>query len=441
MLKKMIDAGMDAARLNFSYGTHEWHRKAITLIRDLNSEDVGIIQDLQGPRIRIGEMVPQSVERGEKVKISPEDIPITPTGALTETNIGDRILIKDGTIKLQITEIEGDVLTCTVKNGGEITPQNNISFPDSQLTLPSLTKKDKQDLRWGLKHDIDYVALSFVRNADDIQEARKIIKKHPQRAHIIAKIETREAIANLGDIVQTADGIMVARGDLGVQFPIVKVPSLQRQIIKKANYYAKPVIVATQMLSSMIDDPNPTRAEIQDISSAVLSGTDAVMLSEETAIGKYPIEAIKVMSEAAKESEPDLPHETMMGEERIRKESIYGAIAHSACQIASSLPETSTIICETSSGATAKRVSKFRPREKILALTPSKKTAHLLTIVWGVFPTLMEKTESITQMIARTEEVLKKEEKVKRGDLTVLTAGFPFGIGKKTNLIKVHRIK
>lgn len=440
LLKRMIDAGMDAVRLNFSFGTYDWHRKAINMIRDLSNEYVGIIQDLQGPRIRIGEMNPLQVTPREIVHISQDAIPLSHPELLKDTEVGDRILIKDGAIALKITEVTSERLACRVQNGGCITPSSNVSFPDSEVSVKSLTEKDVQDLEWGLDHDVDYIALSFVKNADDLLEARGYLNEHATRAHLIAKIETRSAIANLDEIAQTADAIMVARGDLGVQFPIVQVPRLQRRIIKKANDFGKPVIVATQMLSSMVENPNPTRAEVQDISSAVLAGADAVMLSEETAIGEYPVHAIQVMAETASESERDFPHEQWMSEERIHQYSVYEAIAYSACRIISSLPETSAIISETSSGATAKRVSKFRPKEEILALTPHVKTARLLSIVWGVFPTIMAKTESITEMIQKTDEVLKREHKVEDGDLTVLTAGFPFGIGKKTNFIKVHRI-
>lgn len=436
-----MKAGMDAARLNFSFGTLDWHKKAISMIRELNQKYVGIIQDLQGPRIRIGDIQPQEIKKNDEITISPDHIPLSHPEIVQETKKGQRLLIDDGRIELKIREKTGASLSCTVENGGIIDPRDNVSFPDSKLSLKSLTKKDKKDLEWGLDHNVDYVALSFVKSAADIREAKEIIDDHPTRAHVIAKIETREAIENLDEIVETADAIMIARGDLGVQFPLVRVPTLQRKIINKANHHAKPVIVATQMLSSMIRDPDPTRAEIQDISSAVLSGADAVMLSEESAIGEYPIEAIRVMAEAAKESEPDFPHAQWMREERIRRESIYEAIAYSACRIISTLPETSAIITETSSGATAKRVSKFRPKEEILALSPNKKTSHLLSITWGVFPTLMQKTDSLFEMVEKTEHVLKQEGKVQKGDLTVLTAGFPFGVGKKTNLIKVHRIQ
>ncbi|MDD3774165.1 MAG: pyruvate kinase [Patescibacteria group bacterium] len=444
MQAQMIQSGMDVARFNFSYGKHEefkfWSKNIRTFSEKLN-KNVAIMADLQGPRIRIRNL-DQSfrLQSGPEIKIgigADVDLEIDRPEIIPHLKISERLLMSDGMINLRILAKEKNSITCQVLTGGEIKSNSSINFPDSNLHLPVLSEKDKQDLRFALEIAVDFVALSFVQKASDLEYLRKYMEQISGRKilpKIIAKIETDEAIADLDEILKIADGIIVARGDLGIEIGREKIPMLQKDIIKKALVLSKPTIVATQMLASMAVDPLPTRAEVSDVANAVLDGADSVMLSNETTIGSYPLEAVKEMKKII---------DSTWGENlNLDTESFVNEIdylALSACELATKI-EAKKFLAITKSGFTAKMLAKHRPRQRIIALTSSDALAKELAPFYGIEAFVLPSFNDAEEILNRSIDFIKKQKLVKRRDKVVLLAGHPAQIPSQTNLLKVITI-
>ncbi len=450
VLREMIRAGMDVARVNFSHGDRETHVRSIALVRRLAEEEgkvVAVMQDLQGPRVRVGEI------KGGKVMLKEgRDFTLTTRQVLgderevtvlyprlpQEVRTGDHILLDDGLLDLEVVGATDTDVCCRVVTGGVLRSRKGITLPHSPLSLPSLTDKDKEDLLVGVENEVDYIALSFVRCAEDILELKKLLAKHGAQIPVIAKIEKREAVANFDEILSVSDGAMVARGDLGVETPAEMVPIYQKMIIKKCNQVGKPVITATQMLDSMIHHPRPTRAEASDVANAILDGTDALMLSGETAVGKYPVESVRIMAKIATTTERELPLKGWFVSEH--PSTLTDAIGRATCEMAAEL-SAKAIITPTTSGYTARMVAKYRPVIPIIAPTPVPETRRRLALVWGVYSLLVRKFTTTDEMIATTVQAALDEGLVKKGDLVVITAGVPMGGPGRTNMIKVHLVQ
>ncbi len=453
ILKQLIQAGMNVARLNFSHGTQSEHLEVIGSIRSLSTrlgQPVAILQDLAGPKIRIGKIEAGTItlESGalftltnqqllgneNKVSVSYPDLP-------KDVKPGDTLLLSDGALELEVLDATDRDVRCRVIIGGSLSSFKGINLPARSIKTASLTKKDKEDLAFGIEQEVDYVALSFVRSAADVMMAKNFIEKCGSAIPLIAKIEKHEALENIDEIIHDVDGIMIARGDLGVEIPLEKVPLVQKLLIQKSNQAGKPVITATQMLRSMVESPRPTRAEVTDVANAVLDGTDAVMLSEETAIGKYPVESVATMARIAEDAESGFPFETWMYRLGPKSEkSLPEAVGCAACNLAESI-NASSIITFTQTGSTARLVAKYRPRRLILAMTPLKKTYHRLELIWGVVPFLSETMKNTDEMIDRAFKIALQSGLVKRGQRVVITAGVPVGIPGTTNLIKAEVLK
>jgi len=458
-LEKMVDAGLNVARLNFSHGKKEEFRKWIKILREIskeNSKPIAILQDLQGPRIRIGEIKGKvEIKENDKVilysiknkpKIKVKKLPIKYKTLTEDVREKDRILIDNGKIDLRVKEIKKSYIITRATTGGEVISHKGINLPDTEISLPTITKKDKSDLKFGARHGIDYIALSFVRQARDIDLARKLINKQKTKdIGIIAKIETKQALKNIDEIIAKTDGIMIARGDLGIELAAEEVPVAQKQIIAKARLVGKPVITATQMLSSMVENSYPTRAEVSDVANAVIDGTDGVMLSEESAIGKHPIKAVKAMAKIISKTESQIKCTTDnikigYNEEKLKKISDETKnVGISASSLAYRLG-AKYIACATASGFTARMVSMHRPSTKIVAFTPNKKIYQKLALVWGVEANILPGSHTTDELIYLICEKLKEKNKVKSGDYIVITAGHPVGKKGNTNLIKVEKI-
>jgi len=444
---------MNVARLNFSHGTQLEHLEVIEGIRRLaakTGKPVAILQDLAGPKIRIGKIKAGAItlESGalftltnqqllgdeNKVSVNYPDLP-------KDVKPGDTLLLSDGALELEVLAATDQDIRCRVIIGGSLSSAKGINLPARSIKAPSLTKKDKEDLAFGIEKEVDYVALSFIRNAADATAAKSFIEKRGSAIPIIAKIEKHEALENIDEIIHDVDGIMIARGDLGVETPLEKVPLVQKLLIRKSNQAGKPVITATQMLRSMVDSPRPTRAEVTDVANAILDGTDAVMLSEETATGKYPVESVATMARIAEDAESGFPFETWINRLGPKTEkSLPEAVGCAACNLAESI-NASSIITFTQTGSTARLVAKCRPRRPILAMTPLEKTYRRLGLVWGVVPFLSETMKNTDEMIDRAFMIALKSGIVKRGQIVVITAGVPVGVPGTTNLIKAEVLK
>ncbi len=460
MLLRLIRAGLDVARLNFSHGTAEEHARTATLVRRLAKAEgrtVAILQDLQGPKIRVGEIDGTlTLKRGAQVTLTtrslaptPESrraalragiIPVTYRRLLRDVKKGDTILLDDGLIQLRVLSTTTTEVVCRVIEGGPLTSHKGINIPGRKLSTPALTPKDRRDLAAGVKMGVDYVALSFVREAADIEVLKRALRRLKADIPIIAKIEKPQAVENLDAILEHADGIMVARGDLGVELPPEDVPILQKRMIRAARCVGKPVITATQMLESMIHHPRPTRAEASDVANAIFDGTDAVMLSAETAIGAYPEEAVRMMSRIIERAErspayQSLPSPVAAGE----SQSVPEAVAEAAGSAARELG-AAAIAVFTQSGGTARVVAKFRPITPVYAFTPMESVRRRLALVWGIRPRDVAMLPGTDDMIDAVVRGLVREGAVKRGDLIVITAGTPVQRPGSTNFLKVHRI-
>ena len=449
-LRDLMRLGMDVARLNFSHGTHEEHGRVIERLRKAAAAEertICILQDLQGPKIRTGRLRdrrPLMLATGSRVTITPKNILGTPAVISTsfaalanEVQSGSRILLSDGLIELRVVAIDGRDVKCEVVNGGELREQQGINLPGTAVHVPALTEKDKKDLEFGIARGVDMVALSFVRTADDVLEAKRLIGHRSDDLPVIAKLEKPQAIEHLDEILAAADGVMVARGDLGVELPPEQVPVIQKQIIRRAGEARKPVITATQMLESMIEHPRPTRAEASDVANAIFDGTDAAMLSAETASGRYPREAVTMMSRIIVEAEA---HIRDAGQVRRRREhqpltiseTICESVAHAADEL-----DMQAIAVYTETGTTARLVSKYRPKAPIYAFAHRDAVCHRLNLYWGVHPLGCERVRSVEEMLRHAEESLMTHRLLAAGQIMGIISGTR-GASGSTNLMRLH---
>jgi pyruvate kinase len=453
MLRDLLRLGMDVARLNFSHGSHEDHARNIARIRKAARKEgrtVCILQDLQGPKIRTGRLKshePVLLKTGTQVTITPKDVAGTPTligttfqGLGREVVRGARILLSDGLIELRVLSVQGEDVECDVVNGGLLGEHHGINLPGVALTIPALTEKDRKDLDFGLKHDVDLVAISFVRSASDVREVKQLILAHGGDVPVIAKLEKPQALEQLEEIFEAADGVMVARGDLGVEMLPEQVPVIQKHVIRRAAEWRKPVIIATQMLESMIENPRPTRAEASDVANAIFDGTDAVMLSAETASGQYPREAVAMMSRIVVEAEHNM---TSYSEPRRRRNRhplvVAEAICESIAHAAEDLP-MGAIAVFTETGNTARMISKYRPKVCIYAFSHTGPVCNRMNLLWGVHPVQRrESARSAEDMVNTAERELLREGQLKPGDVLGVVAGTQMASGS-TNFMRLHTV-
>ena len=446
-LERLIEAGMNVARLNFSHGSHEDHQETLQRIREAaerTGRAIAILQDLSGPKIRIGTiadgiahleddaefvLTTRAVEgNSREVSVSYADLP-------AELFAGDVLMLADGALELEVVEVSDTDIRCKVSVGGVLSSNKGINLPNSPTGLPCMTDKDREDLAFGLANGVDYVALSFVRRGDDVRMAKALITAYGAPTLLIAKIEKREAVEEIDDILEAADGIMVARGDLGIEIPLEQVPMVQKTLIAKANAAAKPVITATQMLGSMVTHPRPTRAEVTDVANAILDGTDAIMLSEETAVGEYPVRTVTIMKRICVHTELDFPYEHWIHRYDLgRSHSIPEAISHAACQLSERM-KAPAIVVFTGKGSTAHLISKFRPRARIVAVTPLPVAYRQLSLVWGVVPSMIDPLKSADKSVSLAMEIARTSGRVRSGERFVITGGVPVGEAGTTNSI------
>ncbi len=448
-MRDLLRLGMDIARLNFSHGTHEDHAHNIHRLRraaEREGRTVCILQDLQGPKIRTGPLErhePVLLKTGSVVTITPQDIPGTAARISTtfpdlarELSAGARILLSDGLIELRVRGVRAKDVVCDVINGGTLGEHKGINLPGIALSIPALTEKDRKDLEFGLHHGVDAVALSFVRTAADVTEVKKIIASHSSDVPVIAKLEKPQAIDHLEEILEAADGVMVARGDLGVEMAPEKVPVIQKHVIRRASAWRKPVITATQMLESMIENPRPTRAEASDVANAVFDGTDAVMLSAETASGQYPRESVSIMSRIVVEAESNSNDFQFRRRGEHRGLSVAETICESIAHSAEDLP-MGAIAVFTETGNTARMISKYRPKAAIYAFTHMEPVVHRMNLYWGVHPVRCRQARSAEQMVTMAEQDLVRRGLLKPGDVLGVVAGTRQASGS-TNLMRLH---
>jgi len=452
MLRALIKEGVDVFRLNFSHGTHEDHLKVIKNVRELNAEmgtQISLLQDLQGPKIRVNEMEPGIViEAGQTLIITTRELlgnrEIVSTSYKTlntDVQTGDMILIDDGKIELKVKEVRGEDVITEVVYGGPLKSRKGINLPFTKVSAPSLTEKDLKDLMFGMANEVDWIALSFVRKAQDIHSMREIMKQNGSQAKIVAKIEKPEALSNIDDIIEATDGVMVARGDLGVEIWMEEVPMVQKMLVEKCNRAGKPVIVATQMMESMIENPRPTRAETNDVANAVMDGADALMLSAETASGKYPLEVIRSMVRTIASVEKTGSIYYRFRE--VDKKSptyIHDNFVLAACKLAKDVG-AKAIVGMTQSGYTAFQASSYRPNANIFVFTPNKALLNKINLVWGAQAYHYDKVNSTDETIADVEATLKAEGHVKSGDLFIVLASMPIQEKARTNTLKINIVK
>lgn len=449
-LMGMIQRGMNVARLNFSHGIHEEHRQRIQAIRKAaadSGEYIAIMLDTRGPEIRTGLLADKKVrlQSGQRFTLTTRPISgnkdkvhINYHHLPQEVKAGDNILLSDGLISLLVEETTEEDIICRVVNGGELGERKGVNVPGIRLNLPFLSDKDIADIKFGIEQDVDYIAASFVRTAEDLLEIKRLLEENGAHIDIIAKIESQSGVDNLDDIIKLADGVMVARGDLGVEIPTEEVPLVQKQIIEKCNQEGKIVIIATQMLDSMINNPRPTRAEVSDVANAIFDGADAIMLSGESAAGKYPLESVETMARIAHRAEQSLPYREILRRKRAQgRITVTDAISYATCATAINLG-ASTIITATRSGNTAKNVAKYRPEANIAAVTPDPVICRKLALVWGVYPVLSQFAGGTDELLKDSLKVCLQAGYIKEGDMVVMTGGDPTGLVGGTNLLKVH---
>ncbi|MFG3336158.1 pyruvate kinase [Streptomyces tendae] len=452
-IKDLVDAGMDIARFNFSHGTHAEHEERYHRVRKASDEtgrSVGALADLQGPKIRLGHFGegPVLLERGDSFTITVEEgiegnrhtCGTTYAGLAEDVTPGERVLVDDGKVCLEVTGIDGPHVRTRVIEGGMVSDHKGLNLPGVAVSVPALSKKDEDDLRWALRAGFDVVALSFVRSGRDILDVHRIMDEEGRRLPVIAKVEKPQAVENIEDIVAAFDGIMVARGDLGVEMPLEQVPIVQKRAIKLAKRNAKPVIVATQMLDSMIDNARPTRAEASDVANAVIDGTDAVMLSGETSVGKHATDTVRTMARIVEAAEEDilakgLPPLT----ERNKPRTQGGAVARAAAEMGDFLG-AKFLVAFTQSGDTVRRLSRYRSPIPLLAFTPEPATRSQLSLTWGVETFIGPHVDSTDAMVDQVDELLTRYGRCEKGDVVVITAGSPPGVSGTTNLVRVHHI-
>jgi pyruvate kinase len=452
MLRALIKEGVDVFRLNFSHGTHEDHLKVIHNVRELNQElgtKICLLQDLQGPKIRVNEMEPNVViERGQDLVITTKEglgnnklVSTSYKNLPKDCKVGDMILIDDGKIELKVKEVRSDEVLTEVVYGGLLKSRKGINLPFTKVSAPSLTEKDLKDLEFGLQNDVDWIALSFVRKAFDIQSMRAIIDSHKSPARIVAKIEKPEALSNIDEIIAETDGVMVARGDLGVEIWMEEVPMVQKMLVEKCNKAGKPVIVATQMMESMIENPRPTRAETNDVANAVMDGADALMLSAETASGKYPLEVIRSMvrTVASVEKNPKIYYHFRNVDKNSPK-YIHDNFVLAACKLAKDVG-AKAIVGMTQSGYTAFQSSAYRPNANIFVFTSNAALLNKINLVWGSQGYYYDKTNSTDETISDVESTLKRDGHVKTGDIIIILASMPIHEKARTNTLKINVVK
>ena len=453
MVDNLIRAGMNVARLNFAHGTHEEHINRIRHVRESAANHglpVGILLDIPGPKIRTGRLRKKRVhiEQDSQITLTPKQvmgnehlIPISIPGLAEAVKPGSLIYLDEGEIKLEVIDITGINVVCKVIVSGELGSEKGINVPGASLNVPAITQTDIEHVLLGIEYGVDFFALSFVRKAQDISLLKEILRQRNSDTPIIAKIENHEALRNIDEIIAASDGLMIARGDLGIEIPIERTPIVQKEIIRKCNHAGKPVIVATQMLESMGDSPYPTRAEVTDVANAIFDGADAIMLSGETAVGKYPFTAVQMMIRIARESESMLRSEPMGSRRETHLEpQPDDAISFAACHTAHQL-EAKAIIALTATGSTAQRVSKYRPHVPILAIASSDTICRRLALTWGVYPYEVARANTLQELFAQGATLSREKGLASDGDLVIITAGLPIGVEGSTNMLKVETIQ
>ena len=449
MIYKLLEAGMNVVRLNFSHGTQEEHAQTIEAVRAGSARlerPISILADMSGPKIRTGMLIagkPVTLVAGQRFIITTESVEgtvervsTTYAGLPGEVHKGDRVLLSDGLIELHVTGTRGTEVTTTVVNGGELGQHKGINLPGVKLKVPSLTPKDRKDLRFALKHGANYIAISFVRSADDVLAAKALIRRAGYFTPVIAKLEKPEAIENLDAILKVSDGVMVARGDLGVEMSLEQVPVIQKHIIRRALEFRIPVITATQMLESMTENPRPTRAEASDVANAVFDGTDALMLSAETASGKYPVESVLMMDRIIREAEASI---TEREHPRPAEFSVAETISEAICHASEEL-QMKVLAVFTESGSTALLISKYRPPAPIIAFSPNQETRRRMSLLWGIVPRSIARVRQIDDLADAAEKRLLEEKLAAPGDIVGIVAGTPLGRPGTTNFLKLHTI-
>ena len=456
VLDALIENGMNLARFNFSHGNHEEHLRRITAVREAAKKAgkvISLVLDTKGPEMRLGEFKDGSVmlEKGKPFTLTYDDAPgdethvsVNHKGLYTEVKPGDTLLLSDGLVALKVEEIKGKDILTTIQNDGKMSTKKRVAAPGVSLGLPPISEQDEKDIIFGCEQDMDFVAASFIQRPEDVLAIRKLIEEHNGHMEILPKIENLEGVKNFDEILAVSDGIMVARGDLGVEVPAEDVPLIQKDIIHKCNMAGKPVIVATQMLESMTTNPRPTRAEVSDVGNAILDGTDAIMLSGETASGDYPVEAVSTMNRIAHRIESSLEYKELFVERGIEHmQSRTRAVAHATVQMAWEL-DVPAIITPTVSGYTTKVVSRYRPKAAIIAYTPDAKVVRQLNLRWGVYPILGTQWKDVDEMMANCASAAVKGGYLKRGDTTIITSGIKLqsktSVGNNTNMIRVYQI-
>ena len=450
VLEKLVTIGMDTARFNFSHGSHQEHKKrfdALVILREKYGIPISALLDTKGPEIRIGTFKEGKVSlvngqkfllTTKKVEGSDAEVSITYKDLPKDISIGDKILIDDGLVELEAVEKTTATITCIVKNDGTISDHKGVNVPGTHISIPYISPADREDIIFAIQNGFDFIAASFVRNADDIHQIRSILDEfHCDSIHIIAKIENGQGVKNIDDIIKAADGVMIARGDLGIELPIEDIPVIQKKIIKKVYNAGKQVITATQMLDSMMKNPRPTRAEATDVANAIYDGTSAVMLSGETAAGKYPVESLSTMIRIIERTENDIDYQSRFLKIDTWGSSISEAISHATCMSAIDL-RAKAIITVTKTGRTARQISRFRPACPILSCTPSEASYRQLNLNWGIKPIFIKEESETRLLFQHAVDACKKSGYLNDGDLVILTAGIPIGMSGNTNLLRVH---
>lgn len=454
VLRAMARAGMNVARFNFSHGSHEEHKQRIDRVKAVREEynlPIALLLDTKGPEIRTGDMKDGKIflKKGEQLRLTPraclgtpEKISITYPDLYQDVQAGTSILIDDGLIELRVEQTQEQDILCRVLNDGAVSNHKGINVPDVHLSIPYLSDKDKDDIKFGIEQGVDFIAASFVRTEDDVQQLRMLLDENGgAHINIIAKIENQQGVENVDGIIALADGIMIARGDMGVEIPTEDVPPIQKMLIKKVTLAGKQVITATQMLDSMMKNPRPTRAEVTDVANAIYDGTGAIMLSGETAAGLYPVEAVAMMARIAERTEKDIDYrKRFFVRTRKANPDITDAICHATCTTAYDL-NARDIVTVTKSGRSARMVARYRPSCDIIGCTPTKKVWYQLSLAWGVTPVLLEEINDVFDLFDSALETAKKQGLMQSGDIAVITSGVPIGVSGTTNMIKVQVVK
>ncbi len=453
VLENLIVSGMNVARLNFSHGSYEEHLKRIDTVKQLREKHhapTAIMLDTKGPEIRLGLFKENGIvlEEGQKFVLYAKEregdkdgISISYPDLYQDVAVGNTILIDDGLVEMEVVELNDTQIVCQVKNGGKVSDRKGVNVPNVKLSMPFLSEKDKEDILFGIKNDVDFVAASFVRRADDINKMRKFLNDHGgYDVHIIAKIENNEGVQNIDEILDAAEGVMIARGDMGVEIPYEEVPVIQKMIIKKGMEAGKQIITATQMLDSMMKNPRPTRAETTDVANAIYDGTGAIMLSGETAAGAYPVESLETMVRIADRTEQDIDYrKRFFARDRKANPDITDAICHATCTSALDL-SAAAIVTVTKSGYSARNISKYCPACNVICGTTDEKVARQLSMVWGAIPVILENKKDVFELFDHALEAAEEKGYLHKGDITVITSGVPIGVSGTTNMIKIQMV-